>query len=58
MAKLEAKTKLPSFKIEALVNGEWLWVVMPRFEDRAEADAAALRMDERSAGLSHRVVED
>lgn len=56
MAKRKA-AKGPTYNIEALVNGLWLWVILPPFKARADAEADAQRMQDREPGSSYRVVE-
>jgi hypothetical protein len=42
-----------------LQSGQWLWVILPPFRAKAEAEMYAVQMQERSAsGASYRVVED
>ena len=48
----------PTYRIESLQNGAWLWVILPPLRNKAEADSLALRMEERAPGSCYRVVID
>lgn len=53
------KRSQPTYRIESLQDGAWLWVILPPYRNKAEADSAALRMAERAGpSSSYRVVED
>jgi hypothetical protein len=54
-----APSEARQYRIETLQSGQWLWVILPPFRAKAEAEMYAVQMQERSAsGASYRVVED
>jgi hypothetical protein len=46
-----------AYRIERMTEGEWLWVIMPPYDNHAEASAAALRMEEQD-GAAYRIIEE
>ena len=51
------KQKPPTFNIECLQHGAWLWVILPPFRNKGDAESYAQQMAERAPGSSYRVVE-
>jgi hypothetical protein len=47
-----------AWKIEAKINGDWLWIIMPNYPSKEQAEEAAKAMNERETiKLKYRIVE-